>query len=122
MIRSKANGEYVGFPGGPRARLGIITGTSDIAKVWDIDVQEDDPLAYKCDHPFPSSYQLLSSTSSDRIKLHGNTRWVIEFDKQHIHTGIHAHLEREEYPTDTKQVWVFSERESYSQELSHFIL
>ena len=85
----------------------IIVGDRHIAKLWG--VVPDNPPDYKYDDPVLSSYLLLSSTSFDRIRLHG-TDWVIAFNTN-FHLGIPATLEKEHFPETINQVWVLSPRE-----------
>jgi hypothetical protein len=87
--------------------VNIIVGDRHIAKIWD--VKPDHTPDYKYDDPILSSYPLLSSTSFDRIKLHG-TKWVIAFDKDYF-VGMPAILQEEKFPEKTNQVWVLIPRE-----------
>lgn len=85
----------------------IIVGDRHIAKIWD--VTPDNAPDFKYDYTVLNSYLLLSSTSFDRIRLHG-TDWVIAFNA-HYFVGIPATLEEEKFPEKINQVWVLSPRE-----------
>jgi hypothetical protein len=88
FIKSKVNGLRLGFSGPPAEGVKIIVGESAIAKVWDIEPDAN-----------PSDYE---------IRLRG-THWVIEFDRDNVHPGMHARLAKEKFPKDTSQVWVVIE-------------
>lgn len=105
-------GLYLGYEGSPGQGVKIIVGADQSAKLWDI--EPDNLPDYKYDDTVLSLYR-LSSTSFDRIRVHG-TRWLIAFDKNY-YPGIPTTLEWEKIPEEINQVWDFSSRTSQSQEL-----
>lgn len=117
LIKSEKNGLYVGFNGVPRHGAEIITVSRQDAKVWNIELSDEE---YQCDHPVLSSYLLISSTWSDRVILRDDVSWLIEFDKEKMYTGMHAHLARA--IPGANQLWTIAMRESCSRAFSCFIL
>jgi hypothetical protein len=62
-----------------------------------------------------------SSISFDRVKL-DETSFVMMFPKLNVQPGTHARLALERSEDATNQIWVFTEGESFTQELSHLTL
>ena len=108
---------YIGFAGPAQAGRELIAVTRPHAKVWVIEPFDGD---YKYGHYVLSLYPLLSLISFDRFRLKG-TQFLIEFPEHNLHAGTHAELGVPFFDA-RNQIWRVFLGESYSQELSRFIL
>ncbi|KAN0132285.1 hypothetical protein V8E53_009885 [Lactarius tabidus] len=83
LIKSKANGLYIGFEGDPEEGKKLVVVDRDIAKGWDL---------------------FLDSMTAYKIGLH-DTTFMIEFPKSNGHPVIHAQLGRDLLGA-TNQMWI----------------
>jgi hypothetical protein len=118
LIKSKANGLYIGFEGDPEEGKKLVVVERDIAKVWDLFL--DSMTAYKYKQSVLCLYPPLSSISFDRIGLH-DTTFTMEFPKSNGHPVTHAQLGRDLLGA-TNQMWIPTKGESCLEDCHAFIL
>ena len=106
---------YLGFNGPALNGVKLKAVPHHQAKVWIIE-----PYAqhYKCAHYVLSLCSLLISFNRFRLK---GTQFLIEFPEHNLHAGTHAELGVPFFDA-RNQIWRVFLGESYSQELSRFIL
>ena len=111
---SPANKLLLGFTGIPMPGARLIVGDEDIAKTWEVIMDEPD---FKYGHLVLSWYPLLSSISFDRFRL-PNTPFVIQFPSNNLRPGAPAELGLM-LPQASNQVWTIQRSESFPQYLSY---